>query len=180
MTAPAPALALLGRVMLFRFTFPDPADRQCLKQNGYQSKSANTPLSSTAPENPYIITVPNNLHRLSHPSASTPACPIFPSPFPLSPIPTAFPSHVLVLVFTPYSFKQQTNGFAPGGVASSFFPSALPPTAAERWPRFASRGFSADASAALRSSRSPQRMKSFSRRVARAVGFWRRLCGRFC
>lgn len=161
--------------MLSKLTVPDPADRQRLRRKGYQSKSANT-LCPPHYKHPYIITVPNNLHRRSHPSASTPACPVFP----FSPGSIALPSPVLVLLFTPYSFKQQTNGFAPGGVASLFVTCALRPTsAAERWPRFASRGCSAVASAALRSSRSPQRMKSFSRRVARAVGFWRRLCGRF-
>lgn len=158
---------------------PDPVDRQCLRRKGYQSKSKSTYTPHPPHDiNPYMITVPNNLHRRSHPSASTAACPV--KPFPLSPRSNASTPPVLVLLFTPYSFRQQTNGFAPGGgVASSPFTSALRSRAAERWPRFASRGCSAVASAALRSSRSPQRMKSFSRRVARAVGFARRLCGRF-
>ena len=104
---------------------------------------------------------PNILHLRSHTQSSR--SPSRSSPLSSSPsLPFSFEIR-WTLFFTPYSLRQHWNGFALGAT-SSLGGAELPSTCLK-----------AVALRAFRSSRSPHRRNSFSRRVSSAVGDFRRL-----
>ncbi len=104
-----------------------------------------------------MIVVPNIFHRLSHTQSSPSSS--HPSSLSLSPIST----FRCILFLTPYSLRQQWNGLLLG--ASPFWGDSALPSICLRV---------VDARL-FRSSKSPHKRNSFSRRVAKALGDSRRL-----
>ena len=117
---------------------------------------------------------PNILHLLSHTHSFRPSS--SPHPSPPSLLLTSSSSSATrsapFLLLTPYSFKQHWKGFVRGGSTGP---------AGGDWVALPSTGVRAVAwRRAFRSSRSPHRRNSFSRRVSSAAGDLRRLrrgCG---
>ena len=106
---------------------------------------------------------PNILHLLSQ-THTLRSCPLS-SPLPSSLSPARASAIRGILFFTPYSLTQHWNGFILG--ASSLTVLAELPCTCLR----------AVAACPFRSSRSPHKRNSFSRRVSSAAGDLRRLCG---